>query len=729
MNAFYEFFNQRNKKWGSMWWMGSYSVILILSIILNLIGYNVSLRIVNDEVEKNNKAALENIRLTIDNYFDNVRSGAFSILGSDVVTKIERGIYSDHDRSVWINVLISNINKQNTQQPLYNQNTTVIFRNKDMCIQPSLGVCDLETAYSINFKDAFDTKEAWINRAFSVPGAECMVAVLPTNRVKVYLIYYVPTIHKDVAVITDLSDAYFNELLIVDKFYNEKNLIVDENGRVLFANDSNMLGTGINIKENSFQTVINSEDYIISTVQSKATQFYYVKMVPAKIYLKGIKKVRFAFITGFILCIIIVEYIAYIFTKLNNRRRQILDNELQKHKAYVRSEAFKRILSGDVNNVDEEFVQEYRFILKNKYYVVALFDLLLYDMDDEAQNFDDEYYENLYSYLLNAIEKNLTDLQILSCRTGDSYACLICFDGSANLKNISERINDVCENIKKEIKVNICCCMSKINDEFDKIHESYEQALEVSGFRFLGDMKTVSLYEDMIVDYSLQYYSVDNEKYIIDLIMLGQYDETVEFIERLFQYAFKNLPINTLRMFMADLVNILIKAMSKIDANASLNIQPLYDTLFLMGNLSKVHEVKSIIFDFVRKLCDIRNESKKNSEEKDKKYHEIAKYIEEHYSDPMLDVNMLANEFNINRSYLSTKFREEMGVGLSDYIVQCRINKAKELLKTDMSINQIAQQVGFSSKVVYCRAFKKYENITSMQYRKLVNSNVEDCAD
>ena len=75
MNAFYEFFNQRNKKWGSMWWMGSYSVILILSIILNLIGYNVSLRIVNDEVEKNNKAALENIRLTIDNYFDNVRSG------------------------------------------------------------------------------------------------------------------------------------------------------------------------------------------------------------------------------------------------------------------------------------------------------------------------------------------------------------------------------------------------------------------------------------------------------------------------------------------------------------------------------------------------------------------------------------------------------------------------------------------------------------------------------
>ena len=91
-----------------------------------------------------------------------------------------------------------------------------------------------------------------------------------------------------------------------------------------------------------------------------------------------------------------------------------------------------------------------------------------------------------------------------------------------------------------------------------------------------------------------------------------------------------------------------------------------------------------------------------------------------------LDVNMLADTFNINRSWLSTKFREKMGVGLSDYIVKCRINKAKELLKTDMSINQIAEQVGFSSKVVYCRAFKKYENSTSTQYRKIVNANADD---
>ena len=118
--------------------------------------------------------------------------------------------------------------------------------------------------------------------------------------------------------------------------------------------------------------------------------------------------------------------------------------------------------------------------------------------------------------------------------------------------------------------------MSKVNDEFDKIHESYEQALEVNGFRFLGDIKTVSLYEDMIVDYPIQYYSPNDEKHIIDLIMLGQYDKATEIIEQSFQYAFKNIQRNRLSIFMIGLINILLKATSKIDINASLNIQLLY---------------------------------------------------------------------------------------------------------------------------------------------------------
>ena len=726
MKIFSEMFNQHSKKSSFGWWMGSYSVILILSIALNLIGYSVSLKIIANEVDKNNKAALKNIRMTIDNYFESVRSDAFSILSSNAVGKIANSNVNNPDRAMWVNVLLSDMSKQNMQQALDSQNTTVIFRDKNLCVQSNLGACDFDTAYSVSFKNTFNTKEAWINSAFSKPGAEFAVNVLPSNNAKVYLINYVPTLHKDIAIMVELSETYIGKLLFSDEKYQEKTFIVSDSGRVIFPNGTDMADLSIEVDRESFQKVINSENCIVNVVKSEGTPFYYVKTVPAKVYFGGIKKVRLAFVVSFLLCVLIVGYIAYIFTKFNTRRHQLLDSELQKHKSYIRNEAFRRILTGDSNNVDEEFIQEYRYMLQNKHYVVALFDIFLYDKEYESQNIDDEYYENLYTYLRSLLEKSLSEFKILSCLIGETYACLISFDESSKLITISDNINEICKKLKCEMNVNICCCISTIFDEFDKIHEAYNQTLEVSGFRFLGDMKTVSLYEDIIKDYSLHHYSVDNEKHIIGLIMLGNYDETVKYIESLFKHAFKNLPINMLRIFMTDLINILLKAMSKIDTNSSLNIAPLYETFPLLENVSKMYEVKSIIFDFVKKLCDIRCESKSESDEKNKKYQEIARYIEENYSNPALDVNMLAREFNMNRSWLSTKFHEKTGVGLSEYIIKCRINKAKELLKTDMNVNEIAQEVGFSSKVVYCRAFKKYENITSMQYRKIILENSDN---
>ena len=107
-------------------------------------------------------------------------------------------------------------------------------------------------------------------------------------------------------------------------------------------------------------------------------------------------------------------------------------------------------------------------------------------------------------------------------------------------------------------------------------------------------------------------------------------------------------------------------------------------------------------------------------EKSDHKYSNIEAYIKENFSNPDLNVNMIADVFDISRPWLSKTFREKMGISISDYIVKCRLDKAKEMLKTGMTVSQISQAVGFSSEVVYCRAFKKYEGITSMQYRQLI---------
>ena len=70
-------------------------------------------------------------------------------------------------------------------------------------------------------------------------------------------------------------------------------------------------------------------------------------------------------------------------------------------------------------------------------------------------------------------------------------------------------------------------------------------------------------------------------------------------------------------------------------------------------------------------------------------------------------------------SYLSHCFKARFGISPKNFILQVRINRAKELLaSTDMKINDIALKVGFLSQQRFNDAFKRLENLTPLKYRK-----------
>ena len=73
----------------------------------------------------------------------------------------------------------------------------------------------------------------------------------------------------------------------------------------------------------------------------------------------------------------------------------------------------------------------------------------------------------------------------------------------------------------------------------------------------------------------------------------------------------------------------------------------------------------------------------------------------------------------LSPSYFTRAFKNEMEVSPINYLLNLRVEKAKELLKnTDLKILDIALTIGFSSQQRFNEIFKKYENITPLQYRK-----------
>ncbi|EHS58616.1 AraC family transcriptional regulator [Paenibacillus sp. Aloe-11] len=79
----------------------------------------------------------------------------------------------------------------------------------------------------------------------------------------------------------------------------------------------------------------------------------------------------------------------------------------------------------------------------------------------------------------------------------------------------------------------------------------------------------------------------------------------------------------------------------------------------------------------------------------------------------------IANHFKYNKNYLSRIYKENTGIGISEQIIKFRLKHAKELLtETDLSIIEIASEVGYDDSKYFMRLFKKYETVTPTQYRK-----------
>lgn len=93
--------------------------------------------------------------------------------------------------------------------------------------------------------------------------------------------------------------------------------------------------------------------------------------------------------------------------------------------------------------------------------------------------------------------------------------------------------------------------------------------------------------------------------------------------------------------------------------------------------------------------------------------------IKQNLTDPMLGLYMIADYLEVSNTYLSSSFKNTFKIGVVQYINELRIEQAKQLiLNTDLSIKEIANQVGFSSDISFIRVFKKYEDKTPTALRK-----------
>lgn len=102
--------------------------------------------------------------------------------------------------------------------------------------------------------------------------------------------------------------------------------------------------------------------------------------------------------------------------------------------------------------------------------------------------------------------------------------------------------------------------------------------------------------------------------------------------------------------------------------------------------------------------------------------YDVINYIREHFYEN-IQLSDLAKQFHFDVTYLSRLIKQRLGMKYIDYVTKLRIDTAKDYIKeTDMSFEEISRRIGYNDVRRFREMFRKRENMTPAEYKKIIKS-------
>lgn len=152
-----------------------------------------------------------------------------------------------------------------------------------------------------------------------------------------------------------------------------------------------------------------------------------------------------------------------------------------------------------------------------------------------------------------------------------------------------------------------------------------------------------------------------------------------------------------------------------LDEERAYNTSDLY--ILKMDECSTIEEIQELNADmflfFTKQIAELDKRSFYS-----KPVSICVSYIHTHLHEP-IPVHELAELVHLNSNYLSTRFKKEVGVTISAYIISKKMEAAGNMLKySDYSYAEISSILNFSSQSHFTRAFKQHFGVTPKAYRE-----------
>ena len=325
------------------------------------------------------------------------------------------------------------------------------------------------------------------------------------------------------------------------------------------------------------------------------------------------------------------------------------------------------------------------------------------------QNFED--YTRFTEYLEFLFQD---DDRLLFSSVSSRFIKFLIFDTSkeAVLETAYQVAQTLIHELEQDSQDDLAVAIGSVVDRVSEIPNSYEIARDF--LNTYGNLRTEKIisYEDDMKEGELSPTHPFKLDLAAEIASLGT-DETNAFIQRLLTE--QETPERT-RMYRFFILTELKSLAEKGNVAAELQAK-LANVEQLVAIASQRSYYQLVLEEIIRSLMKIKIHPAMA------KYQSVINqalaFINEHFTDPDISLNMVADEVALSPAHFSTIFSQSLGTTFIEYLTDKRLQYAKELLKeTNKKLAEIAMEIGYNDPNYFSFLFKKKQGISPKEYRQ-----------
>lgn len=328
---------------------------------------------------------------------------------------------------------------------------------------------------------------------------------------------------------------------------------------------------------------------------------------------------------------------------------------------------------------------------------------------DQREELDQRYLQSAVAACTDFTGPDIRTYPVKNPQLGDNrLVVIINSDLSEGYDNAIKIKNFLTQRLKMSLKVSCGRCYADIygiGTSFVEASIAYTEMNEAEG-------REVLAFENMVGTQSANYAFPSSEQSLY-IQSLKMYDESsaCKALDNIFKHIDKcggSLLITQCMCF--DVINMIIRGAGAINEDVQT------DDLKALCTYAEVSAFKEQVYECTYDLCKARKSSQ--TQEGLRVKSEIIDYVNSHFRDQDMSLNLMSEQFGQSTSFLSRFFKQETGCNFINYLTMLRFDWIKEqLTSTDCPIKEIASAAGYWDLSSFMRKFKQMEGITPGQYR------------